>query len=331
MERGNERPRRSEQAGFTGLQDGEYTVTASRTATHKVDGEPTQSVWVYHDEATGDAGTDKARWTTTRIGLKIMGYIGNDANSDRRMRGDEAPAGVTVRLTRGPETVATAETDERGLYIFENLEEGRYAVTPGSGSDYMVLRGFDANTGAAITTAIATADEYPALREGRYRLPSWDYANSSANNTSVKVQAQFSREYEVWRSPGTLGGDRRAPTLAVLQVYDTKLSASDSLGDLPGIKARMQGRYSSTYNDTLTWTPDWTREPDSEETRSATPRSAPSAGRRRASRSPSRGTGRYPRAPASWSGRTPRSAPTMRASWTSTGPAPPAPPRGKPP
>ena len=172
MERGNERPRRSEQAGFTGLQDGEYTITA---------------------------------------------------------------------------------------------------VTPGSGSDYMVLRGFDANTGAAITTAIATADEYPALREGRYRLPSWDYANSSANNTSVKVQAQFSREYEVWRSPGTLGGDRRAPTLAVLQVYDTKLSASDSLGDLPGIKARMQGRYSSTYNDTLTWTPDWTREPDSEETRSATP------------------------------------------------------------
>ena len=62
-----------------------------------MDGEPTQSVWVFHDERTDDAGTDKARWTTTRINLKIMGYIGNDANSDKRMRGDEALAGVAVQ------------------------------------------------------------------------------------------------------------------------------------------------------------------------------------------------------------------------------------------
>ena len=354
---------------FTGLQDGHYAITASGTRTYKVDGEPTQSVWVYHDETSDDAGTDRARWTTTRIALKIMGYIGNDANSDKLLRGDEALAGVTVRLTRGPETIATAETNDHGLYAFENLEEGRYAVTPGSGGDYTVLRGFDPNTGAAITTVVAIADEYPALREGKYRLPSWDYANNRANNTSVRVQAQFSREHatlvnfalvytdgeisgvvsnvsgsegdidlRIYRerddqltevttdsrgrfetgelmegsyrveiedarfaapcltsATGTpdddgpdddadgvcdhlaaleidsdLRGRQAHAKLDILQVYDTKLFADDSLGDLPGIKARKQGRYSSTYNDTVTWTPDWTREQDTEETRSTT-------------------------------------------------------------
>ena len=365
---------------FTGLQDGEYTITASGTATHRVDGEPTQSVWVYHDETADDrnghttyvgtAGTDKASWTTTRIGLEIMGYIGNDANSDRRMRGDEALAGVTVRLTRGPETVATAKTDSRGLYVFENLEAGRYAVVPSSGSDYTVLRGFDPNTGAATTWATATADEYPELpSEGRYRVPSWDYASNSANNTSVGIRKPSSQaratlvnfalvytdgelsgrvthvsgsdgdinlriyrerddqvtevttdsrgrfetgglmegSYRVeiedarFAAPcltsatgtpdddgpdkdddgecdhvaaleidGDLRGRQARGSLGILHVYDTKLFANDSLGDLPGIKARMQGGYSRTYNDTVTWTPAWTREPGTEETRSTT-------------------------------------------------------------
>jgi len=352
--------------GFTGLQDGEYAITASGTSTYTVDGEATRSVWVYHDEGAGEAGTDKARWTTTRIDLKIMGYIGNDADGDKLMSGDEALAGVAVRLTRGPETVATVETDGTGLYVFENLEEGGYGVTASSGSDYLVLRGFDPDTDDVIATADAVADQYPAPRAGKYRLPSWDYANSSANNTSVRVRKPGSTalatlvNFALIHTDGELSGgienvsggaadiglrihrerdgqvtevatdnlgrygkdelvegsyrveiadaryaapclgaadgtpdddgpdtdgdgdcDHVAATeidadlrggqahadLPVLHVYDIKLFADDSLGDLPGIEARMQGRYSHTYNDPVTWDPAWIRTPDSEETR----------------------------------------------------------------
>ena len=361
---------------LTGLQDGEYAITASGTSTYKVDGEPTQSVWVYHDETTDDddrsttyvgtAGRDEARWTTTRIGLKILGYIGNDASGDKRMRGDEALAGVAVRLFRGPETVATVSTDDRGFYAFEGLEQGRYGVEPDSGSDYIVLRGFDPESDAAIATATATADEYPVLREGKYRLPSWDYENNRANNTSVKVRkpgstnkatlvnfalvytdGELSGEIEnvsgsaadidlrIYRerddqvtevttdsrgrfeaggleegsyrveiadarfaapclvsatgAPDDDGPDADADgecdhmgalqldadlrgrqdraSLPVLHAYDRKLFANDSLGDLPGIKARQQGSYSRTYNDTVTWDPGWARTPNSEQTR----------------------------------------------------------------
>ena len=354
--------------GFTGLQDGEYAVTASGTSTYRVDGDATQPVWVYHDERAGEAGTDKARWTTSRIDLKIMGYIGNDADGDRLMSGDEALAGVAVRLTRGPETVATVETDGSGLYVFENLAEGRYGVTASSGSDYLVLRGFDPDTDGAIATAAAIADEYPAPRAGKYRLPSWDYAKSSAVNTSVKVRKPGSTalatlvNFALIHTDGELSGgienvsggaadiglrihrerdgqvtevstdsrgryetdelvegsyrveivdaryaapclsaadgtpdddgpdadgdgecDHMAATeidadlrggqahadLPVLHVYDIKLFADDSLGDLPGIEARMQGRYSDTYNDPVTWDPAWIRTPDSEETHNA--------------------------------------------------------------
>ena len=355
--------------GFTGIRDGEYTITALGTATHRVDGEATQSVRVYHDERADEAGTDIALWTTTRIDLKVIGYIGNDADGDKLMRGDEALAGVSVSLTRGPETVATAETDGRGLYVFENLEEGRYGVTASSGSNYLVLRGFDPDTDEAIATTVAIADEYPVVREGKYRLPSWNYGNHSADNAEVEVRkpgstgkatlVNFALVYtdgevsggieNVSGSAGNIGlriyrerddqvtevttddlgrfetgdlvegsyrveiddarfaapcltaaggtpdddgpdadadgecdhlavteinadlrGGQALAELPVLQVYDIKLFAGDSLGELPGIKARMQGRYSDTYNDTVTWTPDWVRKPDSEETHNTT-------------------------------------------------------------
>jgi len=354
---------------FTGLRDGEYAITASGTATHKVDGDATQPVWVYHDEKSGDEGTDIALWTTTRIDLKIMGFIGNEVDGDKRLRGDEALAGVEVRLTRGPETLATVETDERGLYVFDNLEEGRYAVTAIPGGDYLVLRGFDPETDAAVATAVAIADEYPVVREGKYRMPSWNYESHSADNASVKVRkpgrtsqatlVNFALVYtdgalagEVSNVSGSaadidlriyrerddqvtevttdhrgrfgegdlMEGSYRveiddtrfaAPCLAaaggtpdddgpdsdgdgecdhlvaleidsdlrgrlahadlpLVHVYDIKQFADDSLAELPGIKARKQGRYSSTYNDTVTWTPAWARTPDSEETHNTT-------------------------------------------------------------
>ena len=351
--------------GFTGLQDGEYAITALGTATHRVDGEATQSVWVYHDERADDAGTDIARWTTTRIDLKVIGYIGNDADGDKLMRGDETLAGVAVSLTRGPETIATAETDARGLYVFENLEEGRYGVTASSGSNYLVLRGFDPDTDEAVATTVAIADEYPVVREGKYRLPSWNYGNHSADNAEVEVRKPGStgkatlvnfalvytdgelsggienvsgsaadiglrihRErddqvtevttddrgrfetgdlvegsYRVeiddarFAAPcltaadgtpdddgpdadadgecdhvsaleisGELRGGEALAELPFLRVYDIKQFADDSLAELPGIKARKQGRYSRTYNEPVTWDPAWNRGPDSEET-----------------------------------------------------------------
>ena len=128
---------------FTGLQDGVYTATAANAGDYTVNGAPTQEgLVVYHDEYeddddamttyVGTAGADTATWTTTRGGLSIKGYVGNDGlRGDSLLRGDESKAGITITLKDGTTAVATAQTDASGLYSFAALAEGSYTVSAG--------------------------------------------------------------------------------------------------------------------------------------------------------------------------------------------------------
>ena len=185
------------------LRDGVYDITAHDKSTYKVSGEPTQMVYVYHDETTDDedtltdyvgtAAVDTAKWSTQRLGLKIMGYIGNDVNGDRKFRGDESVAGITVELTRSGFDKMTATTDERGFYKFENVPAASgYRVTPKT-STYLVNRGYrtlGSGTKVANTYWSASAQDYPysTLTEGDFSLPFWvSYASRRLLNSSVRV------------------------------------------------------------------------------------------------------------------------------------------------
>ena len=185
------------------LRDGVYDITAHDKSTYKVRGEPTQMVYVYHDETTDDEDTltkyvgtaaqDTAKWSTQRLGLKIMGYIGNDVNVDRKFRGDEAGAGITVELTRSGFEKMTATTDERGFYKFENVPAASgYRVTPKT-STYLVNRGYrtlKSGTKVANTYWSASAQDYPysTLTEGDFSLPRWtSYTSRSISGTTSLV------------------------------------------------------------------------------------------------------------------------------------------------
>ena len=183
------------------LRDGVYDITAHNTSRYKVLGDTTQMVYVYHDETTDDkdtvteyvgtAAVDTAKWSTRQLGLKIMGYIGNDVNSDSRFRGDESVAGITVKLTGGGLSLFTT-TDERGFYKFENLEKRSYTITP-STSSYLVNRGYrtlSSGTKIARTTWSASAQDYPysTLTEGDFSLPRWtSYTSRSISGTTSRV------------------------------------------------------------------------------------------------------------------------------------------------
>ena len=181
------------------LQDGVYNITAYSTSTYRIRGDSVEEVLVYHDETTDDddtltkyvgtAAQDTARWSTQQLGLDIMGYIGNDVNRDDKFRGDEAVAGITVRLSGGGESRSTT-TDERGFYMFEDLPSGSYTVTP-STSTYVVVRGYRTLFGGGrspYTNWRATAQDYPTLTEGEFDLPYWtSYTSRSLSNSSERV------------------------------------------------------------------------------------------------------------------------------------------------
>ena len=207
-----------------GLQDGVYTATAASGDNdyQLLDPAERDGIALYHNEAcwaatnpdpaTGDdppsacAGEDliegedddgnttytypnreDVSWDTGRLGLAIMGYVGNDENGDDRLRGDEAIEGVTLRLMRGVRRssttgayfggtlVATATTDDGGFYSFENLARGTYQVRAVSGNDYWAIK--DVGRNSAWSGPVA-ADDYPTpgtgnFVEGDFRTPSW--------------------------------------------------------------------------------------------------------------------------------------------------------------
>ena len=154
-----------------GLQDGEYEVTAiSGSEDYSIAVTPANpnptTVTVYHDEYAdeedemgvdttwvGTRGADSASWATTRQGLSVRGYVGND-DGDNLMRGDEAIEGVTLTLYRGGRIstvtrrltgatrVASTTTDASGYYAFDNLADAgaTYRVRASSGSGYEAWR-----------------------------------------------------------------------------------------------------------------------------------------------------------------------------------------------
>ena len=182
------------------FQDGVYDITAHNTRRYKVLGDTTQMVYVYHDETTDDkdtitkyvgtAAVDTATWRTRQLGLKIMGYIGNDVNRDSKFRGDEAVAGITVRLTGGGLSLSTT-TNERGFYKFEKLEKTYYTIRP-STNTYVVNRGYSTfgSRKTPRTSWSALAQEYPYSTppEGGSRLPYWSrYTSRSLSNSTSRV------------------------------------------------------------------------------------------------------------------------------------------------
>ena len=197
---------------FTGLQDGEYSATATGAGDYSVDGAPTQNgKAVYHDEFADETGEDRAdatwvgrrgqataRWNTTRGGLSIMGYVANDGDNNNLIRGDEAMAGITVRLLTDVEfddddvlddfdVVTTTETAGNGFYSFSGLDNATdYWVQVVAGDDaggYRNLSGDNPNLSGELA-----AGNYAALpEESTYRKPTWDRARGIASNTRVPI------------------------------------------------------------------------------------------------------------------------------------------------
>ena len=169
-----------------GLRDGVYDITAHSTRTHKIRGDSVHEVFFYHDEKTDDKDTatkyvgtavqDTANWTVQRLGLRLMGYIGHDGNEDKKFRGDETVAGISVSLTGSGISRMTTSTDEHGFYRFDDLPEGTYTISASQGS-YRVFRGYliRGTSRIAQTSWSARAQEnYPSSakpKEGTVSLP----------------------------------------------------------------------------------------------------------------------------------------------------------------
>ena len=212
------------EVAFATLQDGMYDVEAISNDEYTVSpANSVQEVAVYHDEAqwvkwledqeededdrtVDDDGSDgeTATWTVSRQGGVIMGYVGNDANGDKRMRGKEAVEGITVEVTSGTgskKKTYTDETDDKGFYVFTELPElasGSYTVTvkPEAGCCRAVIRTTDddddvveANSAKVTNAQLGTADDaaLPADNEGDFSLPAISTTNREMNSTATGV------------------------------------------------------------------------------------------------------------------------------------------------
>ena len=176
---------------FTGVQDGEYSATASDNGNYTVDGPATaKGIALYHDEFADNEGEDKAdsawagrraqathSWQVTKGGLSIMGFVAND-NGDNLIRGDEAVAGIEVKLLtnvtfhpstagdnagklKSSKTAQTTETAGNGLYSFTGLDDKtKYWVQVPAGG-YINLNAKNPSLHGG--TGGLAADVYPAL------------------------------------------------------------------------------------------------------------------------------------------------------------------------
>jgi len=187
------------------IQDGEYTLSTPNTADNSFAPKGGFKLEIYHDETEDDEDDDTdyvgtafaktdADFSATKLRLSIKGFVANDGG-DGRARGNEAMAGVTVRLlqavnakdTAFAKVVATAETDDSGLYSFDNLTEGaKYKVDVVATDDYAGLRSLKVSK-----TGEVTPDEYPAkgVTQEPLMLPSWNHGTNMAENTTPTARA----------------------------------------------------------------------------------------------------------------------------------------------
>ena len=195
--------------GFASVQDGEYWVRTPATADNKAD---SARVAIYHDETedddaddgiTGNPATHTQSFDLTALRLEIKGYVVNDGHEgdnedpdlDMIVRGDEAVAGIELELLTITEVSSnkkdttfkshgTTETDDDGSYSFDDVVEGSsYYVRATSTGEYVAA---EASAKDGFSRKVA-ADEYPAVEEGEFALPYWDYNEGTTKNTSVTV------------------------------------------------------------------------------------------------------------------------------------------------
>ena len=194
--------------GFASVQDGEYWVRTPATADNKAD---SARIAVYHDEEmdddpddgiTGTPEMETASFDLTALRLEIKGYVVNDGHEgdnedpdlDQIVRGDEAVAGIELELLtitvsdNEKDTTfkshGTTETDDDGSYSFDDVVEGSsYYVRATSTGEYVAA---EASAKDGFSEKVA-ADEYPAVEEGEFALPYWDYNEGTTKNTSVTV------------------------------------------------------------------------------------------------------------------------------------------------
>ena len=202
----------------SGLQDGEYEVMAiSGSEDYSIAVTPAspnpQMVAVYHDEYeddedtlttyVGTRGSAGAMWETTRQGLSVRGYVGND-DGDNLMRGDEAIEGVTVTLYRGGSistatgnltratTVASTTTDADGYYAFDDLPDAgaTYRVIANSGSGYRAWRTMPAPKSPGNISGATAAMVYPEVpTDTDLAKPQWT-GSMTTNATSMYTDDQ---------------------------------------------------------------------------------------------------------------------------------------------
>ena len=261
---------------FTGLQDGEYSATASDQGDYTVDGAPTKKgIAVYHDEFADNKGEDKAdsawagrraqasaSWTTTKGGLGIWGYVANDGDGNNLVRGDEGMAGLEVKLLtnvrfwttatggaaragtiRSSKTAATVETAANGLYAFNGLNnKTKYWVQVVAGGDAAGYRNVASKVpNLAGGTSGMNAQTYPALpEESTYGKPTWNRARGSAGNTSVS--------YTV----GT-GAAAQTATLHNFGLVYTDGTVAGRVNNVSGSNANIDVRIMSGLDDDDVW------------------------------------------------------------------------------
>ena len=192
------------------IQDGTYTLTTPNTADNKFAPPDGYELEIYHDETKEDDDEDTdyvgTAWskndrdfTATKLRLSIQGFVANDENGDEQIRGDEAMAGVTVRLLQIAKDgvsddkddttfvdVTTTETEGDGFYEFADLtEDDVFYVEVPPGDDYVGLHGKPGNN----KSKEVTPDTYPDLVEGRDdHFPDWEIEDALAENLTPTVK-----------------------------------------------------------------------------------------------------------------------------------------------
>jgi hypothetical protein len=207
------------------------------------------------DDYTGDVDGGNSLSATDLRGT-IRGVVGNNSNGRAGLTGSESRAGVVVNLhaasapirsganrgrrTAGSAVVATAETDDDGAFMFENLQVGKYYFVKPQGTDlYTAVR--NGSTGIkdekttdvvthALTQAIVPDEDY----EPNDKL-SWDAHTSTLDGEGPNDFALLytNGEVEGEVSDPSVRGAHKYSTVEVHLCKETNQELDDA--DPPGV------------------------------------------------------------------------------------------------
>ena len=233
---------------FTGVADGRYMATLVANPGSWPANEA-KGLEVMHDESDTDddytGASDTGNLSATDLRGVIRGRIANDSNGRSGLTSDESRAGVVVNLhassnadskgKRSPvaAVLATRETDEDGVYMFEGLTVGKhYFVEPQGTGLYTAVR--NGNTGVkdqvptgktandVIVTQALTRATLPPAPGSEPAIPTWDYNNS----TATVGAADFVLLYKDGEVEGKVSDPsvRKAHARTVIELHQCKTS-----------------------------------------------------------------------------------------------------------